>query len=241
MKKLKALSLISTLLFALFSLSSSVMAAEGDTYSFTWLDQDKEVYVLQNRKFRKKGRVYLNAGYGLTTSGAFVDANAVQLRAGFFPTEVLGVELVYSKNSGEENVTAASVRNDGSLAGSVPFRRITEGYIGGMLMWSPFYSKINTFNTIIYMDWLIGVGYAQLDEKNNRTEFLTGNLNSDSVTESHGGIMWDIGAKIYLNTSFSVRVDLTAIHYKAERPSVNGGQDDWNKNHDLMFSIEYNF
>jgi len=240
MKHVRVFTLLFCYVATLFLLTP-VYGEEGDTYSFTWLDQDKEVYVLQNRKYRKKGRLYFNAGYGMTTSGAFVDANAFQFRAGYFATEVFGFEFIYSKNSGKENVTAASVRNDGSLAGSVPFRRITENYMGGMVVWSPFYSKINTFNSIVYMDWIIGVGYAQLEESNNKTEFLSGNLNSTPLLETHGGIMWDIGTKIYMNSSFNLRIDLTAIHYKAERPSVNGSQDDWNKNHDLVFSIEYNF
>src|SRR5690606_16916020 len=114
-----------------------VFAAEGDTYNFSWLDPDKEVYVLQSRKFRKNGRAYVNAGGGITTSGAFVSAKNIQGRAGYFFKEEWGFEFLYSMNSGSENETAKSVRNEGS-SGSVPFRRIVDKYYGAMIMWSPF-------------------------------------------------------------------------------------------------------
>ena len=42
-------------------MSSVVMANEKSLYNFSWLDNDKEIYVLQNRKFRKDGNVYIGA------------------------------------------------------------------------------------------------------------------------------------------------------------------------------------
>ena len=123
------------LLICMLMFNSHSFAGEGDTYSFTWLDPDKEVYVLQNRKYRKAGKLHLNIGAGVTTSGAFVDATTFQGRAGYFFSEDWGFEAVYSLNNGEENGTAASLRNEGT-AGSVPFRRIVDSYVGGMVLWS---------------------------------------------------------------------------------------------------------
>ena len=113
-------------------------------------------------------------GGGITTSGAFVDSTVIQGRAGYFFREEWGFELVYSMNNGDENATAKSVRSEGT-AGSIPFRRIVDNYMGGMILWSPFYAKINTFNQIIYVDWIIGLGVAKLEETNNQVEFLTNN------------------------------------------------------------------
>ena len=220
------------LLFPLTNLYS----AETDTYDFSWLDPDKEVFVLQNRKFRKVGRVHLNVGYGITTSGAFVDATTMQGRFGYFFTENYGFELVYAKNSGKENTTAESLRTVGR---AVPFRRIVDGYMGAMFLWSPFYSKINTFNQIIYVDWIFGVGYAQLDETNNLDAFIARTARSET-TANHGGIMWDIGAKVFLNENWSIKLDVTTIHYQA--PKADGsGADGWYSNYDLSASIGYSF
>jgi outer membrane beta-barrel protein len=234
--KSKILSIF--LLSSLF-LSSKVIAAENDIYEFSWLDPDKEVYVLQNRKFRKADRLYVNTGGGITTSGAFVDSTSIQGRAGVFLTEGFGVEGLYAKNSGKENATAAGVRS--STGGSAtPFRRIVENYWGVMATWSPFYSKTNTFNSIIYMDWIFGVGYAQLTEKNNKLDF-SGDvaLKNIPTTESHSGLIWEAGLMFYLSQNFTLRTDLTAVHYSAANVKTTGNSI--KSNFDATVSIGYTF
>lgn len=229
------------ILITLISLTSfSIFSSEKDTYNFSWLDPDKEVFVLQNRKYRKAGSPYFTVGYGMTTSGAFVDATAIQGRFGYFFLEEFGFEVVYSKNSGEENVTAKSVRNEGG-AGSVPFRRIMNNYFGGMLLWSPFYSKINTFNTVVYMDWIFGLGFAKVEETNNRAEFDTHDFDSLSETQTHTGPMWNVGARVYLHQNWSLRFDLTTVHYQAKSAKNDNPGDSWYINYDMTLSLGFNF
>jgi len=237
-KKNLAFTALTTLIFSF--VITSVYAAEDQTYNFSWLDQDKEVYVLQNRKFRKAGKLHVSAGAGMTTSGPFVDATTLQTRFGFFFREEWGAEFVYSKNSGEENSTAALLRNEGG-AGSVPFRRIVDNYMGGMILWSPFYTKINTFNKIIYLDLILGVGIAKLEETNNKKEFLSQSLDTDETIESHTGIMWNVGAKFFINERFSLRTDLTTVHYQAEVASDASTEKAWNENFDLALSLGVSF
>ena len=233
-------SLVVFLISFITLVSPKVKAAEGDIYNFNWLDPDKEVYVLQNRKFRKKGKVHVNGGFGLTTGKAFVDANVIQGRVGYFFKEEFGFEFLYSKNSGKENSTAATVRNEGS-AGSIPFRRIVQDYAGGMLMWSPFYAKVNTFNKIVYFDWIIGLGMAKINEENNREEFLNIGSRSINTPESHTGIMWDTALKFYINQNVDLRLDLTGIHYQADQAAVSNPTKTWYSNWDLSLSLGYSF
>jgi outer membrane beta-barrel protein len=234
--KILSIFLLSSLFF-----SSKIIAAEKDIYEFSWLDPDKEVYVLQNRKFRKAERLYVNAGGGITTSGAFVDSTSIQGRAGFFMTEGFGVEGIFAKNSGKENATAAGVRS--STGGSAtPFRRIVDNYWGVMATWSPFYSKTNTFNSIVYMDWIFGVGYAQLTEKNNKLDFSLDAIIAAShtpTTESHSGLIWEAGLMFYLNQNFTLRTDLTAIHYSATNVKTAGSS--LKSNFDATVSLGFTF
>ncbi len=236
--KLKAL----VLLFSLLS-TSHIFASEKDIYEFSWLDPDKEVYVLQNRKFRKAGHLHINAGGGITTSGAFVTSTAIQGRVGYFMTEDFGIEGLYSKNNGKENDTAKGVRNTGGAGtGVTPFRRIVDNYWGVMALWSPFYSKINTFNKIVYMDWIFGLGYSQLKEKNNKNKFLllAGDPNANVETlESHSGVMWEAGMKFYLDPNFSIRADLTSVLYSANNVSTSGTS--LKTNYDATLSLGYSF
>jgi outer membrane beta-barrel protein len=237
---MKSNFLASLVLFTLV-FTTNLFASEKDIYEFSWLDPDKEVFVLQNRKYRKVDRAYINLGGGITTSGAFVDSTSLQGRLGYFFTENYGLEAIYAKNSGKENNTALGVRNSGGGGtGTTPFRRIVESYMGGMLLWSPFYSKINTFNSIVYMDWIFGLGYAQLKEKNNKRRFTEGAIAEGIETEeSHSGIMWQTGLKFYINESFSIRTDLTAIHYTADNISSTGSS--YKSNFDATASIGYTF
>lgn len=230
--------LLSFILCATFLFVPVLKASEKDIYEFSWLDPDKEVYVLQNRKFRKVNHLHLNLGGGITTSGAFVDAKAIQGRAGYFFTEDFGFEGLYSKNSGKENDTALGVRNPGG-AGSKPFRRIVDSYMGAMVLWSPFYSKINTFNKIIYMDWIFGLGYAQLKEHNNKLELPSGASDTTQTFETHSGLVWDVGMKFYIDESFSIRSDLTAIHYSANKITTSGTAV--NSNFDATLALGYAF
>lgn len=231
--KLKALFLLLSLLS-----TSKIFANEKDIYEFSWLDPDKEVFVLQNRKFRKAGHLHVNAGGGITTSGAFVTSTAIQGRVGYFFTEDLGFEGLYSKNSGKENDTAKQIQTNYGAGSSTPFRRIVDNYMGAMFLWSPFYSKINTFNKVVYMDWIFGVGYAQLKEKNNKNAVKTGNIDKTVSSESHSGIIWEAGMKFYLDPSFSIRTDLTAVHYQAVSLA---NTKTFYSNFDATISLGYSF
>jgi outer membrane beta-barrel protein len=230
--------LLALFLLLSLALSSKVFASEKDIYEFSWLDPDKEIYVLQNRKFRKAGHVHFNVGGGITTSGAFVDSKAIHGRAGYFFTEDYGFEGIYSKNTGKENDTAKAIRTNSGSGSSTPFRRIVSNYVGVMALWSPFYSKINTFNKIVYMDWILGVGYGQLKESNNKLDVKTGGIDKTVTSESHSGIMWEAGMKFYLDQSFSIRADLTGVHYKALTVSANST---YYSNFDGTISLGYSF
>lgn len=77
-----------------------------------------------------------------------------------------------------------------------------------MFVWSPFYNKINTFSKIVYMDWIFGLGYASLEQKNNKLRFTQGQVAEGVETkETHSGIMWEAGMKFYLSEEFSIRLD----------------------------------
>ncbi len=237
----KRLILSGLIFFILISIKNT-FAAERDVYSFSWLDPDKEIYVLQNRKYRKVDRLYIQAGYGFTTSGAFVDSSTMQAKAGYFFQEEWGIQFNYAKNSGKENDAAKSVRNPTGPSGSKPFRRIVDDYQVAMVVWSPFYGKLNTFNTIVYYDWILGLGYGKLNETNNREEF-EGLFSPNDISESHSVIAWEVALQFYLNRNYYVRLDLDAQHYKAQAEIAKGTntEEAWYSNYDISFAFGYTF
>jgi outer membrane beta-barrel protein len=195
-------------------MSTAVLAAEKSLYKFSWLDNDKEIYVLQNRKFRKDGKLYVGGTAAYNLNQAFLNAYGGTFRAGYFFTEDWGLEFIYGKYSNSENDTAKGVREQST----VPFYRQIDSFMGGMLMWSPFYSKINTFNKVFYFDWMFGVGLGSITTKDNRNKFDSFAADVNALTEesSIGGI-WNTGFRFYISESWSIRLDLTGQVYKADK------------------------
>jgi outer membrane beta-barrel protein len=208
------------LLLSFLFISTLTWANEKSLYNFSWLDQDKEIYVLQNRKFRKAQSLYLGGTIGYNLSQAFVDAYGGTARAGYFFKEDWGIEFIYGKNNNSENDTARGVKSQGT----VPFYRSIDSFMGAMLMWSPFYSKINTFNQIFYFDWMFGVGVGNISTKDNRNKFDTTALNTDELTtETQTGAIWNTGFRFYLNPSWSLRLDITGQTYNGQKTTRSGG------------------
>lgn len=220
-------------------------ADEKSLYNFSWLDNDKEIYVLQNRKFRKDGNFYVGATGAYNLSQDFLDAYGGTVRAGYFFTEDWGLEFVYGKNTNTENDTAKGVKEQGT----VPFYRQIDSFMGAMLMWSPFYSKINTFNQIFYFDWMFGVGAGTITTKDNRNKFDTTSPNQSELTdESTVGALWNTGFRFYISESWSLRLDLTGQVYKADKTKRTGGAGNPTSkasklynNYDLGLGLNYAF
>ena len=240
-----------SLISLLFIYSTNIYSSEEDLYSFSWLDQDKEVYVLQNRKYRKDGSFYLSGGGGITTSGAFVNAFTLQTKVGYFFKEDWGLEFLFSKNFGKENDIAELIKNPNGIAGSVPFRVFVKSYFGGQVLWSPFYSKINTFNKIIYVDWVFGVGGGLLTESNNRkiTSANTDDFDppnrsisddSQDIEDNHFALLWSTGLQFYVNQDFYVKLDMVATHFKTITQISSGNTISYN-NYDVGLNFGYIF
>lgn len=218
---------------------SFVFAAENSVYDFSWLDKDKEVYVLQNRKFRKKGEFYIGGTLGRSISGAFIDSSEINGIAGFFFKENWGVEFSYTKANGSENKTSDAV----FAQGSVPFYRKIDTATTAMLLWSPFYSKINTFNKIFYYDWMFGLGGASVSTLDNRNEFPGGSSADEQTKEKLNGIAWMTALRFYITQHWSTRIDLRAIHVNADS-AINGETDTekrWNHYYNFNIGLNYTF
>lgn len=223
-------------------LSCLVYADEKSLYNFSWLDKDKEIYVLQNRKFRKDGNFYIGGTLAYNLSQDFLDAYGGTVRAGYFFREDWGLEFLYGKNINSENDTAKGVKEQGT----VPFYREIDSFMGVMVMWSPFYSKINTFNRVFYFDWMFGLGAGSITTKDNRNKFQS--PPSDQLTtESTIGVLWNTGFRFYINESWSLRLDLTGQTYNAEKTKRIGDTGPTSKakklynNYDLGLGLNYAF
>ena len=225
-------------LFLLF-ITTTVFAAEDSMYDFSWLDQDKEVYVLQNRKFRKKSNLYIGGTLGRSVSGAFIDSNEVNLLGGFFFSEDWGLEFSYTKANGETNKTHDAVNVQAARA---IFRKIDTA-MNAMVVWSPFYSKINTFNKIFYYDWMFGLGISNAITLDNRKEFSTGSDSDELTEEAVSGIAWMTALRFYITQNWSTRIDFRANHYNADMAitSETDTEKRWSHYYNINVGLNYTF
>lgn len=233
---LSNISLI-TFLFISFTTTTSY-SAEKDVYDFSWLDKDKEVYVLQNRKFRKKNKLYMGGSIGRSISGAFIDSNEVNLMAGYFFGENWGLEFSYTKADGSLNKTHDAVNAQGAKA----FYKKIDTAMTAMIMWSPFYSKINTFNKIFYFDWMFGFGVSNISTLDNRNEFVAGPNSSDLTSENESAVAWMTGFRFYINQNWSTRVDIRGTHANTEMTiDANESEKRWNNYYNFNIGLNYAF
>lgn len=187
-------------------------AAEDSLYDFEWMDQDKKIYVLQNRVYRKEGKIMTSLLIDKTMSDKFYDSYFGIIKGAYFFKEEWGVELTGGFGFGSENKTSSMVREQGA----VPFYKKINNYMNANIMWSPFYGKFNAFNSIFYVDWFFSTGLSFLNTSDNRTEFEA--APSGTLTkESSLGINWNTGLLFYISENWMIRFEFQGLHYKSSR------------------------
>lgn len=202
---------VAVLLQYLF-LSASAFSADPaeEDYNFSWLDPDKKVYVLQNRRYRKAMRPYIVANGGMNLSNPFRDSYLGGGRAGFWINEQFGVEGLMAFASNSENSTMTAIRSQTTV---LPYVREIRSYYAGMVNWAPFYAKLNFFNYVLYFDWMIHAGLGQVNTANDRNRVST--AASSYTNENHLGIFFGTGINFFLSKHFSIRLDLQGVNFGA--------------------------
>lgn len=201
------------ILFLLFPFIS--FASEKDVYDFEWLDDDKKIYVLQNRKYRKVGKVSLGVMGTFNLSDKFVNNLGGSIKGAYYFKEDWGIEAGFLMGRESYNATFNNVASQRA----VPFFNTIKQAMNLSLVWSPFYGKFNTFNKIFYLDWYISAGLASLTTKDDREAFNLTNTadiiqKSFNLTESTSvGATWSTGLLWYLSKGFSLRAEITGYHY----------------------------
>lgn len=202
------------------------LAAE---YSFAWLDPDKKIYVLQNRKFTKANRPMIMAGGGLGLSNPFRNTTLLSGRVGYYFTEDLGLELLYTYSLQSNNATYNQLRQQ--VPTSLPTAREFRGQYGALLSWVPWYAKINVFNSILYFDWSFSAGMGQMASEVDINTNAASNPNF--VTQTLTAFYLGTGHSYHLTQELDFRLDLLNAFYQAPEFG-NSGSSVWFSN--LMFT-----
>lgn len=216
---------------------SSVQAGEESVYDFLWLDPDKAVYVLQNKVHKKEKTFYMDAGYLTNLTSTFTDTRGVAVKAGYYFHEEWAVEMMYLGYNSTKN---ENYRNVQLVNGAVPFVRRPTSTLGAGIVWSPFYGKINTFNSIVHFDWSFGAGVAQVNTASNLKSVRNGAAADTYESESNTGGYAKSAVKFHLNQNWHVGVEWVGTYYKAPGPK-NPKTEKIRSNNDLIIQLGWSY
>ncbi len=238
--------LFRTLLLAVILVCPLAHGAEvepgQDEYDFSWLDPEKKIYVVQNRKYTKKNRVELALSGGVGMGEPFRSSYTVIPRAFFYFNESWGISGFMGFNSNSENDDFLNFKTNNS---TLPVIRDIQSFVGGSVVWVPFYGKINMFNQIFYLDWHLEAGAGQVSSEIdlNRTRDAAPRIEESTHTSFH----WGTGQKFFITRNFAIRLDYLSIYYKAplgadgSLTSQAGSVEDSNNNHFVSLGASYTF
>jgi outer membrane beta-barrel protein len=207
-----------------------------EEYNFRWLDPDKKIYVLQNRKYEKARRFLFTAMAGATISTPYRDSITVHPRAAFYFTEWIGVEVLFNYTFNWENSTLGALQSSVGASGVLPVTRQLQLQYGALVHWVPWYAKINVFNNILYFDWYFsaGPGASQVQ----RDTRASAQAAATYTNETYFTVFLGTGHQYHLNHWLTIRFDFTASLYPAP-PIV--GSNSWNLFPNYSFSTGVGF
>lgn len=204
---------------------SEARASDSEEYNFSWLDPDKKVYVIQNRRYKKANRLLISAMGGVGLSNPYKSTVSLDGRMGFYFSEKFGIEGLYiaSFNSPNSNLKALEQASPNAL----PRMRQVDALAGGMIHFVPWYAKMNMFNQILYFDWYFGAGLGVINTRLNTRDRVSQpeNLQKQVFT----AYIVSTGHQYFLNENLIVRLDFTGSFYKAPIYGLTG-ESSWYSN-----------
>lgn len=212
--------------------------AEENEYSFDWLDPDKKVYVLQNRRYTKANRALLTIMGGLAMSNPYRNGFTLEPRLAYYFNEQIGIEGFMTYGFYTENETYLALKDaTGSSISVNPHIREVKQQMGGLLHWAPWYAKINVFNSVLYFDWYFtgGVGSVTTDYFTNAIKDA-----ANTVSQSFFAVFFGTGHQYHLSRAFTVRLDFTGAMYSAPSRGTTGDSTTYtNYNFNLGFGVRF--
>lgn len=202
---------------------------EPGEFQFNWLDPDKKIYVLQNRKYLKTNRLLFSVLGGTGLSDAYRNVLNADGRVSFYFSEGWGLEFFYRRSYHSENTTYKALVSTNTNI--FPIIREIDAEYGGTLHWVPWYAKINVFNSILYFDWYFAGGAGTLESVAIQPQGV--GASSQVITPQNlFAIFAGTGHQYHVTQSFTIRLDLTGTYYRAPIFGTSGDQT-WFSNYNF--------
>jgi outer membrane beta-barrel protein len=207
---------------------------ENSEYNFNWLDPEKKIYVLQNRKYEKAGHAMATLMGGPGLSNSYSTAWNLDPRIAYYFSEAFGIEAFYTVTFNSQNNTFKALSQTSPT--TLPVVRQFKNELGFVGQWVPWYAKINVFNKIIYFDWYFAGGAGQVDTQiDTRTNT---NQPQQLQDQKFFALYAGTGHLYHLTTDVTVRLDFTGSYYRAPLQG-NVGDSTWFSNYNFAIGFGY--
>ncbi len=204
----------------------------ADAFNFNWLDPEKKIYVLQNRKYLKSNRPLLSVMAGPSISNAYRKTFDFTGAFAYYPEEIWGLEVFYTLFANQENNTFAALTD--ATKNVIPVIREIRSQFGIDFHYVPWYSKINVFNQILYFDWYFSGGLGAIHTAlDTRASALVASVFQN---EDFFSLFAGTGQQYHLSRSLLFRIDFTGAFYQAPRFGNSGGAT-WFSNFSFGFGL----
>lgn len=173
-----------------------------------WAAKDDDFSVVQNRKYTKAKRFYLNLGGGIPFNDPFATGTLMSAQLGYYFNERWGLGVNYTKGNLHDNDAVDQFIN---RYGVTPDRNnySSSTMISGT--WVPLYAKMSFLDSsIIYFDMGFSLGLGT-------TNYIVKKQEGDE-NKSAMSYQWGVNQQIFFSQHFAVRVDLIN-RYTSEKRS----------------------
>jgi outer membrane beta-barrel protein len=175
-----------------------------------WSAKDTDFGVVQNRLYSKANRLSVYGNIGTLVNDPWNQGYVYGGGVGYYISDRLGFEFNYELVDSSDNKALKKL----SQQAGYPNNNKVKDYIGGSVVWVPFYAKMSVMNwRIIYFDMSFGVGAGM---QNYQQQMDTGN-----ITRSTTAVAFDVAQQFYLTRNFALRIDLRNRWYRADTAWFN--------------------
>ncbi len=203
---------IGLLLVSFWVEHAPAFAASSDDYNFSWLDPEKKIYVLQNRRYRKAASAQIFGMGGMSLGDTYRTVIQVQPRLAWWINEDMGFEVFYSHRIHSPNNVYEALDKAIAVGAQSPYIREVRSQFGVLYNWAPWYAKINVFNSVLYFDWYFSVGAGMIGTMiGQKTDIPANNWSSQNLFAAYLGT----GHLFHLSEHWKIRLDVLGHFYVA--------------------------
>lgn len=183
-----------------------------------WSAKDTDLNVVQNRTYKKDGRMFVSLSYGPLVNDAWSFGRMTNAAVGYYFNERWGVEVAHEMGSLKNNDSVGAIKD----LGGTPDYNTFDNYTSLNAIVVPFYAKMSFMDRkIMYFDMQFAVGVGQMNYTSKVDASDGGDIEDKAI-----GYNVDVTQQLFFHENFALRLDIKnkftkQKKYKGNMPGNN--------------------